>query len=814
MTELFANETYQQKGSTLITVLISVSFLMILAAIILTVSSANLRMKQIEYVAKKNFYNDEQALDDIYNGIGKTATDCLTKAYAEILAQVSTKENESVYKDQEDAFKAFSERFIYRLNQVYPEGVCDMDTLSILQSYIIDTEIYAKVEKYEKIELKRERMIPFQYIFKDLEVKYIAKDKEGNETGYETVITTDIVIEVPYINFFQDSSRILDYALIGNKGVYFKGIEDGAKRGLEGNLYAGTSENEEPSNIEIYRDEVVYGGLNIYNTSLEVNTNLLISKGDINIRNSNIFIENKYSRADVQVWAESIRTVETLDRTKRVEPSTLKINGNIYLANDLELNARNSDVSLEGTYYGYNDNTYVTQEKESAVKSSERISDKHTQSSAIIINGNQSILDLSKLTTLVVAGFAYIELESQAYTTVPLYNGGNLSNQVDEYQTGESIALKTNQYIYLAPTNCLKTTNPVKTTEALNEDEVWQKEADWFGISGGFVNTEKPVIAKVVKNRTSGDAYTYYYLNFQSGKQRAYVDFILNMIDPVNKLTDMDSSLKTKFDYESYDESDWKDIWEIKLAAQNRVLSDYVKTNVVSANDTASIYTNGAISQISDTDGLTTHLPAEINGLSTEYIAKIKSNILKHYEYLYKNLDPKEQFSLTSDSLGRCIDSGKELPVSKFVELKQLVTNGDEGKYRCNSAYKTIIRPGDYTLSDAEFQGIIIAGGNVTIQSTASVKGLIIAGGKIYVESNAGSHKIEANRSIVQQILDEEMTIESKKKAGEAPNPNYASTYLKEFTPVQTGSDQSHRITGTDYTDYISYANWRKDESD
>lgn len=41
-------------GSTLIVVLVAVSFLAVIAAIIMSVSSANLRMKQLEYASKQN----------------------------------------------------------------------------------------------------------------------------------------------------------------------------------------------------------------------------------------------------------------------------------------------------------------------------------------------------------------------------------------------------------------------------------------------------------------------------------------------------------------------------------------------------------------------------------------------------------------------------------------------------------------------------------------------------------------------------------------------------------------------------------------
>ena len=89
--------------------------------------------------------------------------------------------------------------------------------------------------------------------------------------GYEAVITTDIEIEIPYINFFRDSSAILDYALIGNEGIYF----DGADRDVEGNVYAGISYTETAENINKYRDETVFGGINIYNSTVDFESNYL-----------------------------------------------------------------------------------------------------------------------------------------------------------------------------------------------------------------------------------------------------------------------------------------------------------------------------------------------------------------------------------------------------------------------------------------------------------------------------------------------------------------------------------------------------------
>ena len=122
---------------------------------------------------------------------------------------------------------------------------------------------------------------------------------------------------------------------------------------------------------------------------------------------------------------------------------------------------------------------------------------------------------------------------------------------------------------------------------------------------------------------------------------------------------------------------------------------------------------------------------------------------------------------------------------------------------------KTYIKPGNFTLSDADFKGIIICAGDVTIADGASVEGLVLCTGRIYVN---GTGSIKANRSIVQQILDEEMDEEIKKETPSLKNMGYACSYLKDFQPMYTGTDNTHRISGTDYTDYISYENWKKGE--
>lgn len=806
-------------GYTLVIVLIGVSFLIILATIIMATSMGNLRMKQIEYVSKKNFYSDEQILDDIYNGIGKVTTDCLSKSYTEILSQVSVTNGTAVFDSQDAAYEAFSNRFITHLTDKFPECADDSasgysDIFATLSSYITQPSASAELVRFNSTEIVKEDSIPFQYIFRDVTVRFKML-ANGAESGYESTITTDIVIEIPYINFFQNSSNILDYALIGNKGIYFNG--DDKSRTVTGNIYAGISDTESIINKATYRDEDVYGGLNFYNVKVTMDSNYIVSKGDINVRKSDVTIGNSEpGGAYNQIWAESIRTAENENRNAGEELSKLSITGDMYVANDLELNARRSIVKLVGNYYGYNNGSYETQEKSNLTSS--YVTTGHTQSSAMIINGNRSALDLSDLNTMVVAGVAYVDLQSKAYSgTPPAGNhGGNTDGRIEEYATGESLALKSNQYMYLAPTSCLLTSNPVKKSEA--PVIVWDDAAadKWFG-NKGYVDSSNPIIKKDVTNRTTGIVYTYYYLNFiNENRKTEYANLVLNMIDPVNGLDDMDTEIKKRVGYidhagnPEFDELELAQIWQIKKSLQEKALHAGTKSTIQIADDTkASIYTRGAITRVTGSE-LDSQLPISSSALPLDYISKVESNLVKHYKYLYAELDPREEFSLTSDNLPdlplASIDS--EAPLSHIADLTGIV-NADT-TYRCDSSYKTIICGGNYTLNN-NIKGIIIAKGDVTISNNASISGLVIAGGKIYIE---GGGKIEANRSIVQEILDEEVTEESKKTSITEKDMGYASSYLLDYlnTIEYKGKDNTHRVSSTYYQDYISYGNWRKGE--
>ncbi len=813
-----------QTGSTLITVLVGVSFMVVLASVILAVSFANLHMKQIEYHSKRTFYEDEKGLDEVYNGLGRDVSECLSKSYNDTLAQITAEDGSSHYASQSKAYEHFAALFAIRMEALFGGDGVHLDTTrDKLRGYITTaagSSPVAEVVDYAstKMEMTSEGYLS-RYIFKDVQIKYAETDGSVTSGYFETMITTDIVVEVPYINFFQDFSRVLDYSLIGNKGIYFKN----ASCQVEGNVYAGTDTKDTNASYQGYQYSTgnVYDGVNFYKSNVVFsNNNYIISKGDFNICESQVEVQAPSGKqAATGLWTENIRTVEnarpgsivgTMDEPANV--SKLTADANMYVADDLEVNARNSQVNLSGNYYGYNYNliqagvnkAYQTEEKDNISSLYSGVSDQasHASSSAIMLNANKSQLDLTGLDTLVVAGLAYMDIKNPDASYSNVATSGQL---ISEYQTGESVALRYNQMLYLAPDEILTVNNPAKNGSTNVAavcppvgDEA-SKLADWFG-SGYLLSTE-PV--KAVEYNYNGTKYVYYFLNFVSEADKAaYVEDVMNATAPAES-----------------DSKQLKQKWKLK----QDILAKAAQTNIVSDiqidGSGCKIYTKGAITN-------TTSGTKKDNTITKPAIYKESLRMANHFVYLYKRLDPAEKYGVVEDGLS--IDdlnndiatrglAEDDLPVAYFADLDNIVTDEDSTV----KGYKVIIRTlngGVVPSIDSDVKGIIISKGDIVIN--ANVEGIVLAGGKITVTTNGS---IKSNRGIVQTILESEQRELSgikEDKVTQALLRQYASYYFKqslvEDTLVSESNhkyiDNSQRVTSTKYVDFMYFENWHKGE--
>lgn len=804
-------------GSTLITVLVAVSFLVILASIIITVSSANVRMKQVEYAMKQNFYVDEIGLDDIYNGIGRDVSAALSKAYSQTLIGANAT---GLYPTQKAAYIAFAGLFKNELVTLYgDEGAAATETLEKLNGYITRNETgeVLQVESFDGIHIEPDPETGadmWQYIFKNVKVKYVKEDT------YESVITTDIVIDVPYINFFQNFSQILDYSLIGNEGIYF----NSASAWVEGNIYAGIDSAEHNAAYAGYMyDTDLYDGINFNKSSVTfTDCGYIISKGDFNICESAVMINSSKSvgvtgEAQSNLWVENIRTVEngrsyTGVGSSTLTPSKLDAVANIFVADDLELNAGNSSVKLGGNYYGYNYNNsesvmhtaYTTFENRN-VKEKYALGDKmqaaNTISSAIIVNASYSTLDLSNLNTLVVAGVAYVDIKDGEKSYSSMATG-----EAQEFRTGESIAMRYNQFMYLAPTEILTGVSNPQLNGSVDVQEVCPaidnlKLESWFGRK--YLDDDKPILPVVYQD--NGKSYTYYYLNFKEGQVVLYVKDIMEATDPGEEGS-------------AADKQKWALKQEIEVRAANSDISSHI-TIGSGSESSVKIYTQGLLTDTEEEEK--TLLKSTID---TFDMASRSDYLQKHYAQLYVNLEP----NLVTD-VEEANRISKEYPLKNFLDLAEL----QSGKLPNNMAGKEVDGVKDakvwiisegispvLDLSGNALKGIVLCDGDLTVTGNGgSFEGLIIATGKITVKGNV---TVKADRGIVQSVLEAEQrsVLEVKKdKLDEIKLNQYASHYFLNTVLVGLVNleeddviDLDKRVTGTEYTDYIYYNNWHRGE--
>lgn len=481
------------KGSTLITVIVAIAFVTILTTIILGTTLVNVRMKGIDKRTKDDFYYAEKALNDIYTGVGQelalVAGDEYEKAFEKV-GNVETEAGEggavvvkADYNIAETAEKEFRKNFLHAVHEKFPSSPADLK--SKLQKYITSTARNEAVDSVAAIEYQKKdgtsctESEAYRVALRGVHVS------ATDSTGFRSVVSTDIIFNVPSVDFLGTNADVTDYGLIANEGLY---IEGGGTTTINGNVYAGVHKNELTIDTP-YKEKTdansrqnFFGGININGTNAKFNGNYIVSKGDITLAGTNptlsVYTPSAEGDANLaNLWFSSLRTVSsaTLPALPASIPAegpspTIDLNANIFALNDMTFNADNSCAKIKGNYYGYNDKTLPT-----ANILGLKTGREDGESSAIIINGSDAYLDMKEINNFVLMGKAYIDFSSDASTDTTL-----TTTQV--VPTAESVALKTNQQLYLVPPDFLDGANP--TTDGTGTFNITIPASDlqkWFG---------------------------------------------------------------------------------------------------------------------------------------------------------------------------------------------------------------------------------------------------------------------------------------------------------------------------------------------
>ena len=793
------NELWSQKrrnrGSSIVIVIIAMAMIGILATTLLWMSYMNYKIKVNDIRNKNSFYSAEMVMEQIVAGLQKEASDSVAVAYQEVLSNWDELQSES------NRYSSFASTYLDTLvkhlrDTDKGDGYYKRD---ILKGYV-DTTVWDHVNQTawdngtdDTDETKKkppvmELVNGNSLILRNVFVSYMDEDRLS-------IVNTDLRLDVPEIVFTQSGSidELYNYILIGNQGISLK--ESSGQVTADGSIYAGT-------------DDKGKGGITINKAStLAINNGrYVISKGEIDVIGPGAGLIVR----DVKETGSSVYA-KNLD----LQSGTISFDSKTYIANDLTLSGNGSKATLTKEYYGYGIST------ESGIGDSKT---DQQNSSAIIINGQNSTVNMSGVNTLMLAGRAYIgtnttkkELDQNAEAVA---NGDAAKRNEKAVLMGESITVKGGQIAYLVPTECLGVyngetligQNPV-TQDVATKIQTYKndygenfKEVDFTravsrlgGLSlSSFGVTDMDHIRKVstqyVGGGTESKSLTYYYLVMDAeNAARYYQTYYRN---GSNKET-IDQYFK-------------------KYATGGIVLGDYT-----SEQNSYTILGNALVSDVLSQSGvsLLASTATTSNTMTTEEVYQKSGEIANVYKGLTTNLSEDgasaSSFQNVFDSVIKKDIVTKNADGSETRETIQeyLIHNGTGStmEFTTDDGLKGIITAGSYTLSSATSGAsnirLIVSLGDITIDRNFT--GLAIAKGTITINGavSNGAASLKRNKMDLYKVLNATTGAE-----GDTMTP--MGFFVNGETSLSEGAQESPTDEAgnldIDYTEIVRYMNWEK----
>ena len=753
----------QNKGASLIAVVIALIFVSIIGATVMAITQTNIQLRNAETLSKHNFYGAEEVMNEISAGLNEKAAREMQEAYISVLADYR-----DIVMGSGSLQKAFSDAYMEELENTFWDGLPTQiiktnDSDPSVKEFVYgnynkdvvfdgwwhacdhDAGLLTSLNNFKNSEEGRcyittddESTYTLDYIegvftLQNVKVRYV------DDAGYETEITTDIALHTPDLNP-DDGSQIrnfMRYALIADDYISVTG----ATVNVSGSVYAG------------------YNGIVTRGATTSFIGKDIVTRGDILLENgSNMTLGDASSR----IWAENIATRDVTGvGGGSPSSSTLTVNGNCYVADDLTLGGSGSNVNLNGNYYGYNFKKDYT---------GAASPDKAEFSSSIVLNGADGRLDMTGLNYLYVAGRTYIS------------RGGAASTNAD-IPMGESLSVRTNQLAYNVSAAYVELPaggDPIATGfkggdsglreyvnfVGLTEDQVWP-----------HLDPANPIATyRYLDQGAAGSHVAYrYYLNFKSEQDAndffyaywtanstklgaygdGYADAIL--VSP-GLIYTLSGNL-------------------LERATDTGVASGFQenKTNIVIADWQAADPSTGADEGVYHTfsDRIAINYMA-LQMYLEDFHTGIDSAHVRFSEDALGNID-KSVTPLTRNLIDMDALEDRE---AGTVGVDHLVLIDNAG----GAAYATAVND----------KGLIIATGDVNV--TGSFTGTIIAGGKIIL--TASGTTVTADENLISEMFKNDAALGS------------SSIFTKYF--VDNGTVADGVIGAVDIGNYVSFENWSR----
>ena len=728
-----------------------------------------------------------------------------------------------------------------------------------------------------------------------------------------------------------------------------------------------TSRDNIPNSYNGIKEKSMYSGFYVSKSKVSIIADKIIVPGSIAAMNSaelaivgsgkpettgtiNANPDSTTNHKFSQVWADNIvlggysKKVGTSDTG--FKGADIELSADAFISDDLELNATGSKYVLDGNYYGYNNATtdkraytraYLNEVLNDAdgveftdgkyMKDGESVSlpgQAHYNSSAIVVNGQHSELDLSKSDSIYIAGQAYVEMSKETknranalrktkettdangkevsytdeldtskknedesdeeYTTSVAndenspysfkdksndnysdyhetikvedtgdvqydkeYSDGDADNnkRIEDYRTGESISVKSNQLAYIPPYNVEE--DPETHRCYVSWPKLLKNEPYFNDL---FDDLDK---VPVVKTVVSGKPYYFYDFTGTDVNASEFITKYAELFYVDKNDSTIEVGTRSKGDLaDLYDITDWE---QFKIGS---IMVDDAKVDA--SGDYAyskKLYTQGAISVKTDADDTLrvvgdsnmmtplfkvnndlklnagpTLATADPDGTATKLQANQVSNALRgRYKEMRVLLTDKPTMA---DAMN-LVSAAKETsitPINTYFEFSNLNTsfNGSHQKVD-NSGNLTndgtvdgaIILQSNYQIyesekdvvvkddnSDGKVMGVVICKGDVTFDDNVKeFHGLIVSGGKIKVIDQ--NIDFVANREVVKAVLEECSTSsETKLQNFALLFKSYADKIAEAGTAGTEIISSMKSVSSVEYEDVLGFNNWRK----
>ncbi len=501
------------RGSALAMIIVIIAFIAILASVLMFASYAGYKMRLVDKQGTNNFYTAETVLDEINVGLQREVSEALSVAYEEVMTNYSAEGSASERNQalRKVYFAELKNRLQMGADPAMNDPTVDPGKYSVnkLRSYLTDASRgdAPEDEKGSRKAFEEERAtygaivesdigaddddsVSYEMdinntrlLLKDLRVSYI------NQSGYVSMISTDVRIDLPPFTFAQAAAMpaLETCSLIADDTLFLCNTTAGGDIHFKGDVYAGqiyigdpsetwpaVRNNEKDGTVAsaVSSDRISPACTPALATSVSfenldgtetVNPALIISRNNIELGAGSLLCSqsNGGAKDSVELWGRNLNLYS----------ATADLSGSVNLKDDLTLAGKGSVATLAGEYNGFGylntagvkdvgegeeesgyEGEKTKKEDGSTPDDAEDGSDVYATpdaSSAIVINGRDSVLDLSALERLTICGRAYVA------TAYDKKNDADASEEVQKNKSnimmGESLAVKSNQLIYLVP---------------------------------------------------------------------------------------------------------------------------------------------------------------------------------------------------------------------------------------------------------------------------------------------------------------------------------------------------------------------------